>query len=154
MRKWPEPQAARQCHEIAGLEPAQTDLSDAGIAAEEARPTGIGRSAGPRRNDRQDPVGPEPSESEQHSASGWSVNPLQVVDCEDDDLTCGLESIEQFQQRDPHSHRVRRWLRRRSCLHLVDDTVRKEHFLLVPTDLDNDSTGEGYEELRKQARLA
>ena len=68
-------------------------------------------------------------------------------------MTPGLESVEQFQQRDPDRHRVRCWLRRRSCLHLVEDTVRKEHLIFVTADLDNDGIRDGSEELRKQGRL-
>ena len=43
-------------------------------------------------------------------AGGRSVNPLEIVDCEDDDLTSGLESVEQFEQRDSDSHGVGSWL--------------------------------------------
>ena len=79
---------------------------------------------------------------------------MQIVNCEHDNPTVGLQLIEQIQQRCPNSHRVCRWPPRRPRLQLVDNPVREEHLVLIAASPEKDNVRKGSEEPSEKRRLS
>ena len=115
------------------------DTSDPSIAGGKARPTGIGQLTRPTGNRRQHTICAKPAQGEQQRTQRRAVGPLQIVDGEHHDLTAGLETVKQIHKPSSGGHRVRPWLRHGPGLQLVDDSIRKQRFRLVATDLEDDS---------------
>jgi hypothetical protein len=80
--------------------------------------------------------------------------PLQIVNGEHDDLTAGLQSVEQVQQPNSSHHRVGPGLCQDPRLQLIDDPIGEQRLCLVTADLENDSVRQRTEEPGKQSRLA
>src|SRR5450755_4260647 len=78
---------------------------------------------------------------------------MQIVHDEHDDLTVGLQPIEQIQQASADGHRVRSRLRLGPWPQLIDDPVREQCLCLVPRNLEHYSVRQRTEEPGKQSRL-
>jgi len=79
---------------------------------------------------------------------------LQIVDDESQELTIGLQPIEQIEQSCTNGHRVGSGLSQRAGLQLIDDPIGKKGLRLIATNGDNGGVRMRSEELGQQSRLA
>ena len=121
LRQRSKPQRARQLGQIVRAEPAQTDTSHPRIAAQNRAQPG---SAGPStRVDTTASTCPRAAaQGKQHRAL-TACPPMQIVNGEYDDLTAGLQPVEQVQQPNSNYHRVRPGLRQGPRLQPIDDSI-------------------------------
>ena len=80
---------------------------------------------------------------------------MQIVNGEHDDLTAGLQLVEQVQQPNSNRHWVGPGLRQDPRVQLIDDPIGEQYLCLVAANLENDSVRHRRrtEEPGKQTRL-
>ena len=131
------PEIAGQLREIGRTQSPDPDPGDPRVARDEPCPGGVVQHTCPSGDDRHNFVCAKPAQGKEDGARRRSVDPREVLDCDDDQLPAVLPLIEEGEQLRPDRDRVEPGLGECARVQLVDDPVGEQRLFFVAANLDH-----------------